>query len=111
MPHPNCPDCGGTGVVVAGDLLGNPRPRPCALCKAWDEAWDKQESALNPYLSPLLERVPTEWTPLSEIDAPFEHLDELALSGHLEQRVETITDECGIKRGSRHYYRRPKETS
>jgi len=31
--NPECPDCHGSGIVRAGDLLGQPALRPCALCK------------------------------------------------------------------------------
>jgi len=32
MGEPRLPDCHGTGVVIAGDLLGRPSPAPCGYC-------------------------------------------------------------------------------
>lgn len=98
MPNPNCPDCHGSGVVVAGDLLGRPCARPCALCGAY-------ESEVNPYLRPLLERMPEEWTPGTELGA-WAHLDELWQSGHIECKIEPVLNKWGEPCGTRHYYRR-----
>lgn len=62
---------------------------------------------MNEYLRDLYERVPYNWTPLSELDAEWAHLNELALDGLIEERVEELEHD-GVTVGSRFYYRKPK---
>jgi hypothetical protein len=57
-------------------------------------------NAVNPVLVPLLESIPEDWTPASEI-GEWSHLDELWQGGHIECRIVDL----GF-RGCRHEYRR-----
>ena len=61
---------------------------------------------MNEYLRPLYNQVPSTWTPASDFDVPWAHLNELALAGYIEERVERIEGD-GRTVGSRFYYRRP----
>jgi len=60
---------------------------------------------VNEYLRDLYERVPHDWTPLSELDAPWEYLNELAQDGYLGERVEKL-ERDGLTVGSRFHYRK-----
>lgn len=62
---------------------------------------------MNEYLHDVYESVSYKWTPLSELDAPWAHLNELALDGLIEERVEEL-ERDGHTVGSRFYYRKPK---
>jgi len=62
---------------------------------------------VNEYLRDLYDRVPHDWTPLSELDAEWAHLNELAQDGYLDERVEKL-EQDGLTAGSRFYYRKPR---